>query len=210
MKNTDIDEDTVACRTVTRSAQKVDDLGLREDLVLLYAGNISISHITIALNEKLREEGCSDTLSNATVWHYIQNFSDDFKKEIKQIRQDILVAQIDEWESQAMDVRREAMGQIHSLISDELKSGVMTARTKGGDTYQRAMTLSEKKDLANILMKKISIQESGERMAGIGSKEGKRYGVDINIKVDMVDDLRGLLSKKAKQGAIDVKCESVK
>lgn len=200
---------TATSRTLNRDARKIDVLGLVDHVVSMLVAGLTMQQIANQLNTFLEEEGSNERVSNSTVWRWVKQQPEAFKEEIAELKKEVFTQQVLEWEARALSVREGVMEQIDNLIKDELENGQVTARTKGGQEYKRDMTLGEKKDLANIIMKKINVQESGERFVGIGSKEGKRYGVDVNIQVDFVGDLKDKIRKKLKPGSIDVKGEEV-
>lgn len=190
---------TAASRTLDRESAKIDLLGLAEDVTLLYAAGIPIREITRQLNAKFEEEGSEHTVSNSCVYRWIKTRPEEWQEEVRKLRQELLVMKIEEWENQAIDVRQKAADQLDELISDVLESGEIMALTKGGTPYKRELTMNEKKDLANIIMKRIAIQESGESMAGIGGEKGKRIGVNVNVSVDLVGQMRKKRTKKPQE-----------
>lgn len=204
---------TAAGQTLDRESEKINLLGLAELTALLYAGGQPITVITEHLNERLVELKSEETLTYSCVYRWLKTRPKEWVEEIKKIRQELLVSKIEEWENQAIDVRQKAATQLDGIISEVLDSGQVTALTKGGEPYVRDLTMNEKKDLANIIMKRITVQESGESMAGIGGEKGKRIGVNVNVSIDLVGQLRKKRTVKptedTEEDAVDVPYKDV-
>ena len=56
-------------------------------------------------------------------------------------------------------------------------------------------------EIAKIIKAELAVQKSGEEFMGISSKDGKRYAVDVNIKVDLIREIQDKI--------IDIQCEDV-
>jgi len=202
-------EVTAIAQTHTARPKKIDLLGLGNVAMELYASGMSTYQISKALTMKLKEEGTSHSIGQGAVIRWATDLPEELVTKVKALKRQLLLTQMDEWEAQALDVRRESLEQIEGLIEKELETGVVNARTKGGQTYQREMSLKEKKDLANIISKKNIIQESGEKFMGIGTKDGQRNAVHVNVQVDFVTDIKAHLKQRQKDGSIVVEAEEI-
>ena len=99
-------------------------------------------------------------------------------------------------ERRGIKLRDKALDQIQQLI-ESLKDDM------------DKMSPKDKKDMSNIIMKQIYIQESFEKMAGLGSGRRNYGDINVNVQVDVIDRLKELNKSKKKNKVIDAEYEDV-
>jgi hypothetical protein len=170
---------------------KIDRLGLDRMIIELLSINTPMSTIVDLCREELKKDNPNETISRATIQAWIDSKPEEFQKAIREIQHRLLIQHVWDFERQGIGVREDVSKKLKKLVDDDLEK-------------IDELTTSQKKDIANILMKLVYVQESGERFMGINTKDGKRYKVDVNIKLDLIDRMKELNKKKMQEESIDV------
>ena len=169
---------------------KVDEVGAGSLVLELLMINASLTDIEEAIKKEYRV-----SIGRATIQSWIQHQTDELKKQIQKEQYEQLRNEVWDFERKGMQVRNEADKKIKDMIETEEDFDSLTPK--------------QKNELGNLIMKRVQIQESGEKFMGLQSPGGKRYNLDINVNVDIVDQLRQLTTERMKKKAIDVESEDV-
>lgn len=171
--------------------QKIDSYGLGHMVTELLMANASVNDIVKVIR---KEEGCQ-SIDRSTVRAWINRLSDKVRKEIRTAQYGQLLNEVWDFERKGIQVRDEAKELIDRLVDSE--------------TDIDSLSTKDKNMLANIAMKGVNIQESGERFMGLHNPGGKRYNVDVAVNIDIIDQMREHTDKHMKRKAIDVDSEDV-
>lgn len=178
--------------------RKIDSLGLGGYIIEMLPFFTS-SEIARLLNEFLKGEGSRETVTRKTVTAWVAAQGEKIQAAVKKRQSEYLEAEVWEWERQGIKIREEAQQILDVLLKPEL-------------TKERiaALTPKERKDLMAIIKQKVLIQESGERFMGINTPKGKRFNIDVNVQVDVIDRMRDIVGEEFKpEDAVDVPYEEL-
>ena len=193
-----LDEDSVTDALSTRRyGQKIRILGLESEIIYCLARNMSYHMIAQYLNEEILSK-INEKINSGTIRWWVINQTEAFKKALQVEQMKYLQDQVWEWERQGLQVRSEVMGQLNDLTDDLIdpETGkikpVYTIKDNEGNEVTMPMSAGDRKNIASILARKVKVQESGERFMGIGTTDGHRFKIDVNVNIDLIDRMREL------------------
>jgi hypothetical protein len=178
---------------MTRPDSKIGRYEVDKKVIQLLKYNLSCREVADRINMILDDP--TKTINVDDVERWLMDQSQELKDEIKQAQFNRLSGQVFNMERNAVKIREDAMKDIE-VLADEL----MEDRDN--------LSPKDKKDLSNIIMKKIYIQESAEKLAGVGTGRRNYGDVNVNINVGVMDRMKELTKNKDK--IIDVEVEEVK
>ena len=219
---------SVAHLPMSTAAQKIRDLGLEDTLVTLLASGMTIPKIVKVLNDELegaynygithgqRPKRYRIYRNNVDTW--LNEMSEETSKLVLESRDNVLRAQMQDFINQSFRIREEVIQQLTDLTEEELKSGTKTVliRNNKGDvlgTEEVKFTPNDRKALSNILLDKIKVQESAEKLMGIDSGKGanptKKEDANDNVLDRMKDKIRQRKKAKKEETIIEANYEDV-
>jgi len=183
--------------------------GFEDDVIRMWVvEGHSVYYIASELTKRMPVGG---QINSGHVKRFLESLPPDRLKALVAARQEHLIAKYKEFEEQGINIRQEAMQDLKKLISKEVDEGrTFTVATYKGDITQEEtqLTAKDKQQVANVIEKIIKIQESGEKVLNVGGKDGKTPGVNVNIKIDLVAQVREKMQRKKK--VIDIEAHEVK
>jgi hypothetical protein len=202
MSNSRSSARSVPGKPITTSGQKVVNLHLEDLVISLRAKGTSIKRIRELCNEELKKSDeykrCLrirghplPKVNDHDIGDYLNRNKIIIEKALADERENTIATMIREFEERSTIVRKDLSVKIASLVEKELESGKATRRVfdkenKCWDTIEVEMSTRDKKDVAEILMQLLKIQESAERVLGIGKDDNKNTNVNINLFYDRV------------------------
>lgn len=207
---------TVAAQPQSRAGQKIEDLGMGPDVIAMLSAGNSFRKIAAAINATLAEEGVNTRINYQTVAQWASRIPKEIQQAVAEGRRDYLTAMVWDWEHRALDVREDIAASLWELASEELvrasegemdyqelrrlaREGKISEILDG--RYLTKMSIEDKGVLANLLMKVVKIQESGEKFIGLNGPAGNRYTKDAGEKDDLADQLRDVVTNIQKEQA---------
>ena len=179
--------------SIPPSDHKVYRYGCSKRALYLLEVNYTNEQIAKQLTDLLNDPDKVFTPDDIQAWFL--SLPEEIQSDVKQKQWKKLCAAVHGMERQAIHIRKTAMERMEKIIATKIDS-------------MKGMETKELNELAKIIMKPIYIQESAERLAGVGNRE-RNYG-DINIHVDVgvMERMKELTKNKDK--FIDVEYTDVK
>ena len=124
---------------------------------------------------------------------------EEIQQQIKELQYKRVCKEVWNAERKGPKVRVVAMERIESLIQSCMSEEKL-----------KDMSTRDKNELSKMIMKLPYIQESIDKLSGVGNRDGKRnYGdVNVNVTVDVTDRMKELSKKDNK--VIDVEYKEIK
>lgn len=183
--------------SIQSDSSKVSLYEVESRVLELLKENNSYVYIAEYLN-KLMDDPTKE-LHNYDIEVWFESLPEDTQNEIVKIQYKKLSRSIWNAERRGLKVRKQALDRIEKLIRSEMD----------GDEFEKLST-RDKNELSKLIMKPMYIQESIDKLSGVGNRDGKRnYGdVNVNISVDVTDRMKELTKKDNK--VIDVEYKEIK
>ena len=183
--------------SLSDNSSKVCRYGSDVKVLELLKANNSYVYIANYINEVLSDSDKVLTAHDIEVW--FESLPEDTQQEIAKQQYKKLARSVWNAERRGLKVRKQALERIESIIKSEMDE----------DAYKELST-RDKNELSKLIMKPMYIQESIDKLSGVGNRNGKRnYGdVNVNISVDVTDRMKELT--KNKNDVIDIEYKDVK
>jgi len=185
---------TTTALPIEHTSSKITRYGVEKRLIQLLKYNYSHREVADALTLLLNDP--EKQINKEDVMNWLMAQSQELQNSIVEEQYRRLSKLVWNRERRGIKLRDKALDQIQQLI-ESLKDDM------------DKMSPKDKKDMSNIIMKQIYIQESFEKMAGLGSGRRNYGDINVNVQVDVIDRLKELNKSKKKNKVIDAEYEDV-